>query len=198
MEPNNGRNAGLFLVKFLYEMDLDQNAKSFLSWIYTSFGQDTRGMELGIDFSDEITGPLTVNVGVLRYSSIEGVGYVDINVRYPVTQEFDQIIEGINNNTCSKNIELEVLDHSKPHHVDKNHILIKTLQTVYERQTGEKAELLSIGGGTYARSLEAGVAFGPLFPGRDDIAHQKDEHIYIEDLLRATAIYAEAIYELAK
>jgi succinyl-diaminopimelate desuccinylase len=32
-----------------------------------------------------------------------------------------------------------------------------------------------------------------LFPGRPDIAHQKDEYMYIEDLLKATAIYAQAI-----
>lgn len=37
-----------------------------------------------------------------------------------------------------------------------------------------------------------------LFPGRPDSAHQKDEYIEIDDLLRSTALYAEAIYELAK
>ena len=94
----------------------------------------------------------------------------------------------------------EVADYSnsRPHHVDKDHVLIRTLQRVYEEQTGEKAELLAIGGGTYARSLKAGVAFGPLFPGKEELAHQKDEYIEIEDLLKATAIYAQAIYELAK
>ncbi|MCY9126653.1 M20/M25/M40 family metallo-hydrolase, partial [Bacillus spizizenii] len=65
-------------------------------------------------------------------------------------------------------------------------------------QLGKKADLISIGGGTYARSLKAGVAFGPLFPGRPDSAHQKDEYIEIDDLLRSTALYAQAIYELAK
>ncbi|CJG92512.1 dipeptidase PepV [Streptococcus pneumoniae] len=94
----------------------------------------------------------------------------------------------------------EVADYSnsRPHHVDKDHVLIRTLQRVYEEQTGEKAELLAIGGGTYARSLKAGVAFGPLFPGKEELAHQKDEYIEIEDLLKATAIYAQAIHELAK
>ncbi|MED4962565.1 M20/M25/M40 family metallo-hydrolase, partial [Geobacillus stearothermophilus] len=58
--------------------------------------------------------------------------------------------------------------------------------------------LLAIGGGTYARALTAGVAFGALFPGRPDVAHQKDEYIEIDDLVKATAIYAQAIYELAK
>ncbi|WGI66144.1 M20/M25/M40 family metallo-hydrolase [Escherichia coli] len=85
-----------------------------------------------------------------------------------------------------------------PHHVSKDHPLVKTLQRVYEEQTGDPAHLIAIGGGTYARSLEAGVAFGPLFPGRPDCAHQKDEYIEIDDLLRATALYAQAMYELAK
>ncbi|HZG80309.1 MAG TPA: hypothetical protein VEZ13_05985, partial [Brevibacillus sp.] len=40
--------------------------------------------------------------------------------------------------------------------------------------------------------------FGPLFPGRESTAHQTDEYIEIEDLMRAMAIYAQAIYELAK
>ena len=75
--------------------------------------------------------------------------------------------------------------------------LIRTLQECLHDHTGEEAELLAIGGGTYARVLEKGVAFGMLFPGREDVAHQADEYIYIDDLLKATAIYADAISRLA-
>lgn len=99
---------------------------------------------------------------------------------------------------ANEGFALENFSDSKPHHVDEKNVLIQTLKKVYEEQTGQTAKLIAIGGGTYARSLESGVAFGPLFPGRDDIAHQKDEYMYIEDLLKATAIYAQAIYELAK
>jgi succinyl-diaminopimelate desuccinylase len=90
------------------------------------------------------------------------------------------------------------IDHKPAHFCDPNHPLIKTLSRVYEEQTGEKAELLAIGGGTYARTLDTGVAFGPTFPGKPETAHQKDEFIELEDLFKATAIYAQAIYELAK
>ncbi|WP_240486313.1 hypothetical protein, partial [Bacillus haynesii] len=34
--------------------------------------------------------------------------------------------------------------------------------------------------------------------GRPDVAHQKDEYMEIDDLLKAVSIYAQAIYELAK
>ena len=37
------------------------------------------------------------------------------------------------------------------------------------------------------------VAFGGAFPGRELRAHQSNEFIYIEDLIKMTKIYAHAI-----
>lgn len=36
-----------------------------------------------------------------------------------------------------------------------------------------------------------------LFPGEPDIAHQHDEYVIIENLVKAAVIYADAIVELA-
>ncbi|WP_096202621.1 dipeptidase PepV [Bacillus sp. FJAT-45350] len=195
MEPKKGKNAGLFLAKFLSGYSIG-NGKDFLSFISEYFVNDSRGKGLGIAYTDEITGDLTINIGTIQYA--ENVGKIGVNMRYPVTTEYEAVIKTIKEKASEKEFECNLLDNSKPHHVDKNHPLIKTLQKVYQNQTGEEATLLSIGGGTYARSLESGVAFGPLFPGREEVAHQKDEYIEIEDLLKATSIYAEAIYELSK
>ena len=57
-------------------------------------------------------------------------------------------------------------------------------------------EAFTIGGGTYARTLERGVAFGAMFKNTVDTMHQKDEHIDIDELILATAIYIEAMYRL--
>lgn len=46
--------------------------------------------------------------------------------------------------------------------------------------------------------LKNAVAFGMLMPGRPDVVHEVDEYIIISDMLKATAIFAEAIYELGK
>ncbi|MDP4111591.1 MAG: M20/M25/M40 family metallo-hydrolase, partial [Bacillota bacterium] len=154
----------------------------------------TRGKKLDIDCEDEISGELTLNVGTLCYKEGQG-GELGINIRYPVTAESKVIRDTFES---ASEFELGEFKDSKPHHVSADHPLVKTLQKVYEGQLGKKADLISIGGGTYARSLKAGVAFGPLFPGRPDSAHQKDEYIEIDDLLRSTALYAQAIYELAK
>jgi succinyl-diaminopimelate desuccinylase len=197
MEPNNGKNAGLHLANFLSQLTLDSNSGKFFQFVSRYLGKDSRGMELGIAYSDDITGDLTINVGKLSYSAEKG-GRAGLNMRYPVTTKLENTKETLNSLLEEEGLSIENFSNSNPHHVDENDFLIQTLKKVYEEQTGEKPELISIGGGTYARSLKSGVAFGPLFPGRPDIAHQKDEYMIIEDLLRATAIYAQAIYELAR
>ncbi len=194
MEPANGTNAGIHMTNFLCAHELDERGLAFTSQINALFDQDTRGQKLGIACKDDISGDLTLNVGTIRYSQNEEAK-LGLNVRYPVTADGEEVKKGIER---IKGAAIEKFDDSPPHHVSKDHPLVKTLQRVYEEQTGDPAHLIAIGGGTYARSLEAGVAFGPLFPGRPDCAHQKDEYIEIDDLLRATALYAQAMYELAK
>ncbi|WP_019243933.1 MULTISPECIES: dipeptidase PepV [Bacillus] len=197
MEPKNGKNAGLFLAQFLNSLQLSKHAKNYFSFIHDYLWEDSRGEHFNISYTDPSTGVVTLNVGLLSYTSEEG-GKIGINHRYPVSYSYEEAKNQLQKIIEENGFTLETLSHSNPHHVEKDSFLVQTLSEIYEKQTGEKAELLAIGGGTYARSLEAGVAFGPLFPGREDIAHQKDEYMYIEDLVRATAMYAEAIYKLAK
>ena len=197
MEPDHGTNAGLYLAQFIYENKADPVAARYFDFVAKYLFQDSRGKKLGIDYSDDISGELTINVGKMAYDrNKEGV--LGLNLRYPVTHNMEKTKENLNALLKQSGFQMENFSDSKPHHVDEKDELIQILKKVYEEQTGEKAELLAIGGGTYARSLTSGVAFGPLFPGREDIAHQKDEYIIIEDLLKATAIYAQAIYELAQ
>ncbi|RFU68719.1 dipeptidase PepV [Peribacillus saganii] len=197
MEPDNGINAGLFLSHFLSGLELSGQAKEYFQFIAEYIVGDSRGRKLNLAFSDSITGDLTMNAGIFSYSKQDG-GSIGFTVRYPVTFEWEKGRMQLDTLLREKKFSLETVSNSAPHHVEKDSFLIQTLQKVYEELTGEKAELLSIGGGTYARSLEAGVAFGPLFPGSEDNAHQKDEFVVIDDIIKATAIYAQAIYQLAK
>ncbi|MFN2747589.1 dipeptidase PepV [Bacillus sp. z60-18] len=194
MEPDNGVNAGLVLAEFLHTQALDGAGLHFVETVTNAFAGDTRGKKIGIAATDQISGDLTLNVGRLSYANGKG-GEIGINIRYPVTGESGCVKNALES---MPGTELVSFKDSKPHYVPKDHELIQTLQRVYEEQTGKKAELISIGGATYARSLQAGVAFGPLFPGRPDVAHQKDEYMEVDDLLQSVSLYAQAIYELAK
>ncbi|MDQ6599974.1 dipeptidase PepV [Bacillus salipaludis] len=197
MEPRNGKNAGLFLSEFLSKLNLDRKAARYFQFVSRYFFDDSRGVHLGVAFSDDISGELTINPGKFSYTKESG-GTIGMTCRYPVTNKMEATKEKLDALLKNEGFTIENFSDSKPHYVDEKDFLIQTLKKVYEEQTGEQADLLAIGGGTYARSLKAGVAFGPLFPGRPDVAHQKDEYIDLEDLFKATAIYAQAIYELAK
>ncbi|UAC47600.1 dipeptidase PepV [Bacillus aquiflavi] len=197
MEPENGKNAGLYLSLFLSKLDLEAQAAQYFQFVTQYFMNDSRGRKLGVAFSDHITGELTINAGVLSYKDKAG-GMLGLSIRYPVTNDAEKMFTILAEIVEKSHFKITHFSDLQPHYVDEENVLIQTLKKVYEEQTGEKAELLSIGGGTYARSLKSGVAFGPLFPGRLDIAHQKNEYIMIDDLLKATAIYAQAIYELAR
>ncbi|MCG8481867.1 MAG: M20/M25/M40 family metallo-hydrolase, partial [Clostridia bacterium] len=81
----------------------------------------------------------------------------------------------------------------------KDHELVETLLKVYAKHTGDNdSEPIVIGGGTYARAIENAVAFGPVFDGQAALEHQKNEYIEIDLLLKASVIFADAMYELAK
>ncbi|WP_409289899.1 dipeptidase PepV [Peribacillus sp. SCS-37] len=195
-EPDNGVNAGLFLAAFLSGRVSGQ-AKKFFMFLHDSFFGDSRGRKLELAFSDGITGDLTINVGTMRYSQEKG-GQIGLNFRYPVTYDYEAGMSALHSEAEKQGFQLRTITHNKSHHVDENSFLIQTLKKIYEEETGEEANLIAIGGGTYARSLEQGVAFGPLFPGKEERAHQFDEYIEIEDMIKAAVIYAKAIYKLAQ
>lgn len=191
MEPDDGINAGVLLALFLRD-HLSGDGKAFTDFIVDHFYGDSRGRSLGLEFNDEVSGDTTFNAGIMRYDQKKG-GIAEVSMRYSITYPFDE-------KTADFEVEgftLNIHSNSKPHYVDEKDPFIKTLQDAYEKQTGEPAELLAIGGGTYARVMDKGVAFGMLFPGERDVAHQLDEFVDIANLTKAAAIYAEAIYQLA-
>ena len=52
--------------------------------------------------------------------------------------------------------------------------------------------------GTYAKFIKNCVAYGPLFPEREDVCHIANEYMRLEDFKSAIEIYAKAIYDLTK
>jgi succinyl-diaminopimelate desuccinylase len=167
-----------------------------LNFLDEHIGSETDGSSFGVAMSDEVSGKLVFNLGTIDVS--EEKGDIGINIRYPVTKTSSEVYDIIKEKISSSGIELLTGNGKDPLYVPADNFMIKVLQKVYENVTGQKAELISIGGGTYARAIKNAVAFGPLFPGKEETAHQKDEFIEIEDLLTSTKIYAEAIYELVK
>ncbi|WP_018759860.1 dipeptidase PepV [Paenibacillus terrigena] len=197
MVPELGNNAGLRLLDFLNSQSFVGHDARFIRGAADLLAGDTAGEALGIASRDDAMGALTVNVGLLQYHPAASEGYFHLNIRFPSCIRGEQIIDTLRARIAPYGFELSPPIIKPSHLVPADHPMIRTLQTVYTEQTGEEATLLSTGGGTYACKLPNCVAFGPLFPGELDTAHQPDESISIDSLMNAVAIYARAIYELA-
>lgn len=196
MEPHLGVNAGLELIHFLRLYPFQPDARRFLSCVDDCLYDDYRGAALGIVQEDEITGPLTINSGIIQYAPRQE-SFFHLNLRFPVCGDEQEILQKIAAKVGDYQFEVDTPILKKPHHVDRRHPMITALQRIYQEETSLAPTLLSTGGGTYAAHIPNGVAFGAVFPGKECKAHQPDEYIEIEDLLKATAIYTRAIYELA-
>ncbi|MBB5172801.1 dipeptidase PepV [Texcoconibacillus texcoconensis] len=192
--PEKGENAGFYLATFLREQPLSKGDMLFLEKLINTIIDDPYGEKMAIAHSDSELGSVSVNAGVIEWC--EGKGKLGLNIRYPNGIDGDRMIERIADHFREDGWQMDIHSHERPHYIDPKDPLVKTLASIYEQAQGN-SDLLAIGGGTYARALKKGVAFGPVFPGRDDVAHQVDEYIHVDDLLAMTAIYAQAIYELA-
>jgi succinyl-diaminopimelate desuccinylase len=193
--PEKGKNAIMLLIKLLNEMELTQPEKDFLSFLNAAVDLDTTGKGLGVDFEDKISGRLSLNVGTMELDEYKAT--VRVNVRYPIKCTGEQIIKRIRENTPSF-INIEDISENKPHYVPEDNPMIQKLKKAYKKVTGEEAYCFAIGGGTYARMFENCVAFGPVFPGKPELAHQTDEYIEVEDLIQNFKIYTYVLEDLAK
>lgn len=154
------------------------------------------GKSLGLDIIDE-SGGLTLNVGTFKLEN--NILSVGLNIRVPVTTALSVVENKLKNVSHTyKKIEVTTIDSKEPLYVPNNSYLVTTLCSAFNNVTGLNEKPIAIGGATYARAFENCVAFGATMPGKDDMCHQIDEFVYIEDLITASKIYAESIYELAK
>ena len=191
--PQYGVNGATKLAEFLSKLGLDNNGKNFVDYIVEKLANDPFGEKLGIDYSDNEMGEATYNYGILDYDLEKKVGIVSTDCRHPMKFDLVARLNGVK----VDNIDIEVTSTKEAHYVPKDDELVTTLMDVYRKHTGDtKNDAFVLGGGTYARCLKKGVAFGLLFPDKEDTMHQANEYLEVEDLLLATAIYAEGIYKL--
>ena len=187
--PSHGRNAiGQMLLVFK-----ELGVKGALLELADAVGMTYNGENLGIAMRDDLSGELTGSLDIIRIAN--GTLEAIMDVRYPVLFNADAMYEVMGQRL--KELRAEPDGGHKPHFVSDQTELVQELLEAYHEVTGGEKRTIAIGGGTYAQSLEEGVAFGALFPGEVEMAHQADEFMSEESIYQNARIFARAIVRLA-
>ena len=187
--PEGRRNAIGMMIRMLRAL----GAAGPIATLAQAVGTESDGASLGCACADEVSGALTCNMGILRLE--DGAWFTTLDFRCPITADLDHLAK-----TAIAHLpgwDVEITSMKEPHHVPEDSELVQSLLAAYNEETGEEGRAEATGGGTYAKVIQQGVAFGANFPGDEDMAHQADEYIDLDRMMTAAKIYANALIRLA-
>ncbi|MBQ7521167.1 MAG: dipeptidase PepV [Clostridia bacterium] len=187
--PESARNAIGELLLVLREAGVQGALRALADKV----GMEYDGKSMQIAITDCISGSLTCNMGMIRADA--GAVSAVLDIRYPVMTNPEMVVKNIR--AAFPDFEVEAGAPNEPHYIPESSELVQRLLDAYCEVTGYERKCLYTGGGTYARELEEGVAFGAAFPEDEDMAHQANEYIKLDDLCKNVKIFASAIVKLA-
>ncbi len=195
MEPHKGENSITKAITLLgkeYSLEALGNIPRFIE---KYIGNTTDGALLGIDNFDKQSGDVTVNVGVISIEQEKAC--IKVDIRYPVTSSYDDILSGVSQKAKEFDLSVKVDHHLSSLNVPRESNIISILKNSYKEITGSMPNLYSTGGGTYARALgNKGVAFGPVFSDDYSNMHKPDESLDEEKFFLHAQICLEAMYRM--
>ena len=146
--------------------------------------------KFGLTKYEDETGVLTFSPDVIR----GGKGFIEVtcDIRFPATLSREIVLNALARE------KYQILSEQAPLFNDKQCNLIQVLCGAYNEVTGKKMKPIAIGGGTYARALKCGAAFGPEEEGEENVIHQPNEYITFEKIEKCLKIYKIAIERLTK
>ncbi len=193
--PYLGFNAAGALLIALDMLKAGGGSREAIKALASKLGTEGDGKSLGIACSDELSGALTCNLGILRYDGSHLEAKLDI--RYPLCADEVQMCGAAVKAVSEAGMYVKLRSSHKPHHVPAEHKVVKGLLKAYTEATGLEGYAFAIGGGTYSRCMPNTVAFGLNFPGDDDPCHMPDEFMDIDKMMLSARIMARAVAELA-
>ncbi|MEG1912821.1 MAG: dipeptidase PepV [Cloacibacillus sp.] len=198
MEPEKGLNAIQLLLDRLAQLESSDGIREMIAAISAVAGDGHGGEQFGIAIKDEISGALTCNTAAIEadFSTECPVVTVKFDIRYPVTANFENILDNITTTIKAAGAKMAVNVHKKPLYIPESHPVVQAILDSYESVMNARPAPISMGGGTYCRFMPDSVSAGPLFPGQEELAHQPNEFVSLDDLLKSTLIYAEIIMRL--
>ena len=198
--PQHGENAIGKLCLKLKELPLAEEAKEAIGFIADKLGMEYTGKTLGVNFSDEPSGAVTLNLGMISSKIEDDKGEIQIvlDSRCPVTFGFDDLVPVIKEQFTAADWDVVQQSWSNPIYKSDDSEIVQKLLSVYRKVTGDMTPGYCIGGGTYAKDIPNILAFGAEKKEEDHFIHGADEFIYLDQLTECALIYAEAMKALAE
>lgn len=187
--PEGRRNAIGMMLRLLDHLGVEGSLKALAKAV----GMEHDGASLGCACADEVSGALTCNIGILHLEKGEWMATLDM--RCPVSADLSALRDAAIAHLPG--VTVETAEMKAPHHVPEDSALVQALLAAYGEETGLPARAEATGGGTYAKVLRQGVAFGAAFPDDEDLAHQANEFIELKKMMTAAKIFANALIRLA-
>lgn len=192
--PQNGVNAASHLIRLLVSLWGEKCGK-LLCFADQKIGFSYDGSKIGVKMSDEPSGELTFNLGLVHIEN--GEGRLDVDIRYPALKKGSDIDAILREQVASAGLTYLLISDEEPLYLPKDGPLVRLLSGAYEDMTGEKCDIFSMGGGTYARQMFGnGVAFGSSFHDDESNAHNCNECLNLEHYKLHAQICLEAMYRL--
>ncbi len=196
--PEGSLSAEVKLAELLLNSGvLDNPARSLMKGV-TSLFSDYYGKGIGVEWEDALSGKLT-HVGCMVRTEA-GTCFQHINIRYNIEADRKLMLQRINTVLKSVGFSIDEIEDSPPSYFPGDHEIVQQLTEIVNRNFGTDLTPYVMGGGTYARKLKNAIGFGPGNPvvkkrfGPDrGGAHQPDEYVEIESLIKSIDIYAQAI-----
>lgn len=192
MEPFKGINAGTHMLNFL-----SKYSNNGLIKLGALLHNDYFLNNINLAYTHEEMGELTCNIGIINFEN--GNNKLTLDMRCPTGFDIPNFENTLKELSKKYTLNCQIVANKEPHYIAPTDPLVTTLYQAYVKYTGDTINKPhTIGGGTYARAIKKGVAFGMEMPGAETVAHQPNEYLIIKDFLTCIAIYAEAMYELGK
>jgi predicted dipeptidase len=200
--PEEGVNPLPRLAMFLRESEVPvaptgyANAVRYLAELY---GTDYLGRTIGLAYSDDFMGPLTMSPNLVREK--DGMVDVLVNVRMPRGRTPDALVHAtkvkVNDWAAQASVPV-IIDHQQGNWMarDPKGAWLSTLLNTFGDTTGLTAQPVSTAGSTTAKLMPNAINFGPAMPGKKYTAHNAKEFKEVVDLDADMQMFTEMLVRI--
>ena len=200
--PEEGVNPLPRLALFLQQSGVALVANGYaqaVRYIADLYGVDYLGRTLGLAYSDDFMGPLTLSPNLIR----EKDGKVDVlvNVRMPRGKTPEALSQATTERVKAWGVQAGVaveVEHKQGNWMarDPKGAWLATLLNTFGDTTGLPAQPVPTAGSTTAKLMPNAINFGPAMPGKKYTAHNAKEFKEVADLDADMQMFTEMLVRI--